>query len=76
MRTIEQVREEFDRTGQTIAGWARQNCVSRDIVNRVLSGELIGKHGEAHKVAVLLGLKDGIILPEAEASLSAAQPGQ
>ena len=32
---------------------------------QVLAGRKKGRRGEAHKVAVLLGMKDGIILNEA-----------
>ena len=33
---------------------------------QVLAGRKKGRRGEAHKVAVLLGMKDGIILAEDE----------
>jgi hypothetical protein len=32
----------------------------------VLAGRKKGRRGEAHKVAVLLGMKEGIILSEAD----------
>lgn len=61
MKTREQVKEEFERRGQPVRQWARQNGFSDRIVYEVLRGRIKGKRGEAHRVAVLLGLKDGVI---------------
>jgi gp16 family phage-associated protein len=55
------VRAELDRKGISIAAWARQNNVSIRRVYDVLLGRTTGKYGEAHKAAVLLGMKDGEI---------------
>jgi gp16 family phage-associated protein len=53
-----QVKERFAQEGVSIAEWARArgfNCVT---VYRVLSGKLKGARGEAHDIAVALGLKE------------------
>ena len=64
MKTREAVRAEFNRRGKTIADWSRENSCNAEIVRGVLLGRLKGTRGEAHKVAVLLGLKDGEIPEE------------
>lgn len=61
MKTRDQVREEFDRQGLSISEWARKHRVSRSTTYQVLRGDKKGRRGESHKVAVLLGLKAGVI---------------
>lgn len=56
-----EVKAEFRRTGKSISGWARAHGYSAPLVFEVLRGRLKGKRGKAHEVAVLLGLKDGVI---------------
>lgn len=58
-RTAEQVREDFLRRGATIAAWATERGVSPQHVSNVLSGRNKGVRGKSHKIAVLLGMKDG-----------------
>jgi gp16 family phage-associated protein len=65
MKTIETVRAEMTRRGETAAGWARKHAVSAETVRGVLLGRIKGRSGEAHKVAVLLGIKEGQIVEEA-----------
>lgn len=60
-RTPEQVRNEFRRKGITFAQWARQHNVSRHLVATILSGKRPCNYGESHRVAVLLGIKEGEI---------------
>ena len=60
LKTREQVRQEFDRQGMTVARWARENNCRQTACYEVLYGKHKGKRGEAHRVAVLLGIKDGI----------------
>lgn len=62
LKTCEEVLVEFDRYGMSISGWARQHDLPRQIVHDVLHGRSKGKRGAAHKAAVLLGIKDGVIL--------------
>lgn len=61
LKTPAQVRAEFDRKGASIAEWARENNLSPQRVYDVLQKRNKGKRGEAHKAAVLLGLKEGEI---------------
>ena len=61
LKTPEQVRADFLRRGISIAGWARQHRVSESLVRAVLSKRMKGHRGQSHEIAVLLGLKDGVI---------------
>ncbi len=61
IRTPDEVRQEFDRRGITIAEWSRQNNCDYQTVRDVLLGRRKGRSGNAHRIAVLLGLKDGDI---------------
>ena len=61
LKTLEEVRAEFDRCGVSVSGWAVRHGIPRNIVNGVLQGRLKGKRGHAHNAAVLLGLKDGVV---------------
>lgn len=56
-----QVRADFKRKGISIAAWARDHNVSRSLVYAVLSDSTprACAFGMSHRVAVLLGLKDG-----------------
>lgn len=54
-------REDLKRRGLTVRGWAKQHGLSSKVVFEVLAGRLAGKYGQAHKAAVLLGLKDGVV---------------
>jgi len=62
VKTREAVRAELNRCGKSIADWSRENACNADIVRGVLLGRIKGMRGEAHKIAVLLGLKDGEIV--------------
>lgn len=61
-RTAQQVRAEFKRKGISIGSWADQNGFSRASVNQVLTGRNAASVGTGHKIAVMLGLKDGEIV--------------
>lgn len=56
------VRAQFDEAGVTITGWAKANNFARMTVVDVLLGRRAGHHGEAHRVAVALGLKRGRVV--------------
>lgn len=62
MKTIQEVKAEMTRRGETAADWARKHGVSAELVRGVLRGSIKGRIGEAHKIAVLLGVKDGVIV--------------
>lgn len=61
LKSPAQVNAEFARNGVSKAEWARAHKVSRAVVYQVLAGKKKGLRGEAHKVAVLLGLKAGAL---------------
>lgn len=54
---IDQVKKRFEAEGKTYTGWARENGFSPRTVIAVMNGVNKGRHGQAHKVAVALGLK-------------------
>lgn len=62
LKTRDQVKADFLRTGTSIAGWARQNNVSRALVGAILNEERPCRIGQSHKIAVLLRLKEGEIV--------------
>lgn len=60
LRTPQEVKDDFQRRGLTIAQWARDNGFLPAQVNQVLAGQAKGRYGNSHRIAVRLGLKDGI----------------
>lgn len=58
MKTLAEVRAAFVRKGVSIANWARQNNLSPQCVYDVRQGRNKCRRGEAHKAAVLLGIKN------------------
>lgn len=61
LRSREQVREEFIKKGLSIAEWARENGFRYGQVIDVLRSNRQCRRGNSHKIAVLLGIKDGVI---------------
>lgn len=59
--TAEQARAELDRRGMSIAEFSRINRLNKNLVSDLLNGRIKGRRGEAHRAAVLLGIKDGVI---------------
>ncbi|MFE8103585.1 DNA-binding protein [Brenneria goodwinii] len=55
--TPEQVKNRFQQRGMTVTQWAQENGYSREAVYRVLNGITKAKYGQAHEIAVKLGLK-------------------
>lgn len=62
LKTKDEVLEDFARKGISIRGWAIANGLKPTAVSGVLKGKRTGRIGEAHKAAVLLGLKHGEIV--------------
>lgn len=58
--TPDQVRQEFELRGLSIAEWARQCGFSVPLVYQVLKGERKARRGQSHKIAVALRLKIGV----------------
>lgn len=63
-KSREQVKADLVRTGTTIRGWAEKHGFTVSTVRHVMSGKSLNQYGDSHKVAVLLGMKDGIILDD------------
>lgn len=61
IRSAAEVRKDFDQRGVCIAKFARDHHLSPATVYQVLYGKKKGRRGEAHRAAVLLGLKEGVI---------------
>lgn len=64
-------RAMFSRVGYTIPQFARELGVHPEMVRRVLKGTVKGTRGDSHKVAVALGIKDGVIVPEGTPAIEA-----
>ena len=60
--TPQAIREALSQIGKTHGDLADELGVNRAVVQGVLYGHLKGVRGDAHKVAVALGLKNGTIL--------------
>lgn len=59
--TREQAREELNRRGISIAEFCRKHDLNPNLVSDLLAGRKKGLRGEAHRAAVLLGIKDGVV---------------
>ncbi|WP_422099113.1 DNA-binding protein [Variovorax sp.] len=67
LKTRAQLRAEFSRTGQSWTGWAKQRGYSTNAVIAIASDndenpKVKCLRGEAHNIAVELGLKEGEVL--------------
>lgn len=56
--TPEQVKQQFRQRGVTITQWADERGYKRHAVYRVLNGFDKAYYGQAHEIAVKLGLKE------------------
>ncbi len=61
LRSLEEIEREFDRRGVSKADWAREHGIRPGVVYEIFSRRSSCKRGEAHRAAVLLGLKEGVI---------------
>ncbi|OIO54631.1 MAG: hypothetical protein AUJ55_11710 [Proteobacteria bacterium CG1_02_64_396] len=66
-------RQRFRRVGRSINAFARDLRVHPNTVHEILSGRKKGLRGDAHKVAVVLGLKEGEILPDEVSTVDAVK---
>lgn len=64
MRTPDEVKENLQIRGLSIAEWARENGFSPKQVYQALNAKHKPTRGKSHQIAVKLGLKDGIIEPD------------
>lgn len=67
LKTPAKVKAEFVEAGISQAEWARTHRVSLQAVKDVLRGKSTGTRGEAHRVAVALGLKHGVTVASVKA---------
>jgi len=61
VKTREEVIAAFEARGVCISEWAKRHGFRRENVYSVLAGRTRGRRGEAHAVAVALGLKAGLV---------------
>jgi gp16 family phage-associated protein len=61
LKTRVEVEQDFQRRGASIRAWAIAQGVDPVIASHVVSGRLKGLRGESHNIAVLLGLKAGVV---------------
>lgn len=64
LRTPQEIRAEWLRKGRGQNDWARRNGFHPATVSQVLNGKNKGSRGDGHKIAVLLGIKDGEIVED------------
>lgn len=69
------VRHRFWLEGETIAEWAAKNGFSPATTYSLLAGRLRARRGEAHRIAVALGLKPAALKPTSEDSTICAKGG-
>ena len=61
LRTPAEARAWIEYQGITIAQWARDNKKSDSLVREILAGKKKCHRGESHNIAVLLGIKEGVL---------------
>lgn len=55
--TAEAIKNNFHQRGITFSQWAKDHGYTRQAVYRVLNGQTKAKYGQAHDIAVKLGMK-------------------
>lgn len=60
-QACQEARGRLARQGLTAKNWAEQHEFNPSTVYAVLNGQKKCLRGEAHRAAVLLGIKDGIV---------------
>jgi len=58
--TREEILAAFDAAGLSVTDWAKAHNFRRQDVYALLSGRTTGRRGEAHRIAIALGLKPGV----------------
>lgn len=74
LKTFAEARAGFDERGESIAAWAREHGFSRSLVYMVLAGRKKCIRGDSHKIAVLLGMKHGVVVRPPPRPKRAAPP--
>ena len=60
-RTPAQAKAWLDSLGKTVKEFADENQLDPATTYQVLAGTKKGRNGEAHRVAVALGIKEGVV---------------
>ena len=60
-QACQEARDRLARLGISAKDWAEKNEFNPSTVYAVLNGQKKCLRGEAHRAAVLLGIKDGVI---------------
>lgn len=71
LRTPAEAREALNATGISITQWSIANKFSPNLVFEVLGGRKKCIRGQAHEIAVKLGIKDGVIVTDPAKALDA-----
>ena len=66
VRTPIQARTALNESGTTVQDFCRKHGLNPSTVYEVLAGRRKGLRGEAHRAAVLLGIKKGTVSPVVE----------
>lgn len=61
IRTAAQAKAWLEQQGKSVQEFARENSIDPNTTYQILSGRKKGMRGESHKVAVLLGMKNGLL---------------
>lgn len=69
LRTADQARTELKAKGISITQWAIANRFSPNLVFEVLGGRKKCVRGQAHEIAIKLGIKAGEICKDPAAAL-------
>lgn len=72
LRTPDDARAELQRKGISITQWAIANKFSPNLVFEVLGGRKKCMRGQAHQIAIKLGIKEGEICAAPAEALSQA----
>lgn len=70
LRTAEEARAELQAKGISITQWAIANRFSPNLVFEVLGGRKKCVRGQAHEIAIKLGMKDGEICTDPAKALA------
>jgi gp16 family phage-associated protein len=60
-RTAAQAKAWLDAQGKSVKEFADENNLDPATTYQVLAGTKKGRRGEAHRAAVLLGIKEGVV---------------
>lgn len=64
LRTAAEAREALNATGISITQWSIANKFSPNLVFEVLGGRKKCIRGQAHEIAIKLGIKEGVIVTD------------